>query len=134
MRDRDNVLTFGLSIPIFASGRNRGNVDAATARLSAARQHREALEVAVPADVDAAYQRWLTAKETLALFEHGVVDQSKENLSVMRQAYTLGQLRLIDVLNEQRRLVDTELTYVDAQTELAQAIAELERATGSDLP
>ena len=134
LRDRDNVVTVGLSIPLFTSGRNRGNVDAATARLSAARQHREAIEAGVPHDVDAAYQRWMAAKEAVALFEHGIVDQSEKNLSVMRQAYTLGQLRLIDVLNEQRRLVDTELASIDAQTELAQASAELERAVGSDLP
>lgn len=134
LRDHDNVLTFGLSIPLFTSGRNRGNVDAATARLAAARQHREALEAAVPHDVDAAYQRYLAAKEAVALFQTGVIGQSEKNLSVMRQAYTLGQLRLIDVVNEQRRLVDTELAYIDAQTELAQARAELERAIGSDLP
>ena len=133
LRDRDNVLAVGLSIPLFASGRNRGNVDAAAARLSAAQRHREAVEAAVPHDVDAAYQRWLAAKEAVSLFEHGVVDQSQRNLTVMRQAYTLGELRLIDVLNEQRRLVDTELAYIDAQTELAQAVAELERAIGSDL-
>lgn len=134
LRDRDNVLTVGLSIPLFMAGRNRGNVDAATARLSAARQHREAMEAAVPHEVAAAYQRWMAAKEAVALFQHGVVDQSEQNVSVMRQAYTLGQLRLIDVLNEQRRLVDTELAYIDAQTELAQASADLERAVGSDLP
>lgn len=134
LRDRDNVVSVGLSIPIFMAGRNRGHVDAATARLSAARQHREAVEAAVPHDVDAAYQRWAAAKDAVALFQHGVVDQSEKNLTVMRQAYALGQLRLIDVLNEQRRLVDTELAYIDAQTELAQAVAELERAMGSDLP
>ena len=134
LRDRDNVLSFGLSIPVFMRGRNQGNVDAATARLSAARRHREALEAAVPHDVEAAYERWTAAKDAVALFQRGVVDQSEKNLSVMRQAYTLGQLRLIDVLNEQRRLVDTELAYIDAQTELAQASAELERAVGSDLP
>ena len=74
------------------------------------------------------------AREALALFDHGIVDQSEKNLSVMRQATTLGQLRLIDVLNEQRRLIDTEMAYIDAQTELAQATAELEQAVGSDLP
>ena len=51
----------------------------------------------------------------------------------MRQAYQLGQLRLLDVLNEQRRLIDTELSYIDAQTELAETTADLERVVGSDL-
>jgi cobalt-zinc-cadmium efflux system outer membrane protein len=132
--DRDHVLTFGVSVPLFAPGRNRGNVDAAVARLSAARLHREYLETTVQSDVEAAYERWTAARLTVGLFQRDVVDQSERNLGVVRQAYTLGQLRLLDVLNEQRRLVDTELAYVDAQTELAEATADLERAVGSDLP
>ncbi len=132
--DRDNVVTFGLSVPIFAPGRNRGNVDAAQARATAARLHREYLETSIPQEVEAAYQRWASARQTLALYRRGVIDQSERNLGVMRQAYTLGQLRLLDVLNEQRRLVDTELAFIDAQTELAEAAADLERAVGTDLP
>jgi cobalt-zinc-cadmium efflux system outer membrane protein len=132
--DRDNVVTVGLSIPVFASGRNQGNVDAAQARATAARLHREYLETSIPQEVEAAYQRWASARQTLALYRRGVVDQSEKNLGVMRQAYALGQLRMIDVLNEQRRLIDTELAYIDAQTELAEAAADLERAVGTDLP
>ena len=58
---------------------------------------------------------------------------SARNLSVIRQAYNLGQLRLLDVLNEQRRLLETELTYIDAESEPARSRAELERAVGGDL-
>lgn len=134
LTDSDNVVSVGLSIPVFTSGRNRGNVDAATSKLSAARLHREHLEASIPQEVEAAFRRWTAAKETVALFQRGVIDQSEQNLQVMRQAYTLGQLRLLDVLNEQRRLVDTQLAYIDAQTELAEAAADLERAVGEDLP
>lgn len=134
LRDRDNVVTVGLSVPVFTASRNRGGVEAGTARLSGARFHREYLEAAIPQEIEAAYQRWTAAKETVALFQHGVIDQSERNVDVMRQAYTLGQLRLLDVLNEQRRLVDTELAYIDAQTELSEAAADLERAVGEDLP
>lgn len=132
--DRDNVVTFGLSIPILAPGRNRGNIEAVQARATAARLHREHLEATIPHEVEAAYQRWASARQTLALFRRGVIDQSERNLGVIRQAYTLGQLRLLDVLNEQRRLIETELAYIDAQTELAEAAADLERAVGTDLP
>lgn len=134
LRDRANVLTVGLSIPVFTANRNRGSTEAASAKVSAVRLHREHLEAVIPLEIDAAYQRWAAARETVVLFQRGVIDQSERNLEVMRQAYTLGQLRLLDVLNEQRRLVDTELAYVDAQTELAEAAADLERAVGEDLP
>lgn len=130
--DHDNVLSWGVSIPVFAPRRNQGNVQAAFARSEAARLERERIELAIPQQVAAAYQRWTSARQTLALFR-SVMEQSEKNLGVMRQAYELGQLRLLDVLNEQRRLIDTELSYIDAQTELAEAAADLERVVGSDL-
>jgi outer membrane protein, heavy metal efflux system len=51
----------------------------------------------------------------------------------MRQAYNLGELRLLDILNEQRRLLDTELTYIDTQADLFRAYAELEQTVGGSL-
>jgi cobalt-zinc-cadmium efflux system outer membrane protein len=63
-----------------------------------------------------------------------VVGQSNKNLAVVREAYQLGQLRMMDVLNEQRRLTDSELTYLDARVEVARALGELERVTGGVLP
>jgi len=132
--DNDKRISVGVSIPLFWRGRNRGNTDAAMARATGARLHREYLEAAVPRDVEAAYARFTAARDTVAVFRQSVVDQADQNLVVMREAYALGQLRLLDVLNEQRRLIDTRLAHIDAETELAQAAADLERAVGMDLP
>ena len=132
--DNDKRISIGVSIPLFWKGRNRGAVETATARATGARLHREYLESAVPSDVEAAYARWAAARDTMAVFRQGIVDQADQNLVVMREAQTLGQLRLLDVLNEQRRLIETRLAHIDAETELAQAAADLERAVGMDLP
>lgn len=132
--DNDKRISVGVSIPLFWRGRNRGNTDAAMARATSARLQREYLESAVPRDVEAAYARWTAAQDTVSVFRQGIVGQADQNLVVMREAYTLGQLRLLDVLNEQRRLIETRLAYIDAETELAQAAADLERAVGMDLP
>jgi cobalt-zinc-cadmium efflux system outer membrane protein len=134
LRDQDNVVTFGASIPLFTRKRNQGNIEAASARAGAARLRAAFLAGAVPLEVEAAYSRWSAARNTLAILNDGVVRQSEENLTIVRQAYQLGQLRLLDVLNEQRRLVDTELAYIDAKAELAQSVVELERAIGASLP
>ena len=52
---------------------------------------------------------------------------------MVRKAYELGQLRLLDVLNEQRRLLETELSLIDSEAELARSVAELERTVGGSL-
>lgn len=133
LRDHDNIVSFGVSVPLFTQRRNRGNVEAALARERGARLRREYLEATVPLEVEAAYRRWTAAQRAVTLFQRGVVEQSERNLAVIRQAYTLGQLRVLDVLAEQRRVIDTELSYIDAQAEVAQATAELERAVGGNL-
>ena len=133
LQDRDNILTFGLSVPLTTSRRNLGNIEAAVARQAGARLRREYLESIIPTQVEAAFARWQGAKRALEIFSAGVVDQSEKNLEIMRQAYSLGHLRLLDVLNEQRRLIDTELAYIDAQAEQYRAFAELEQTTGGAL-
>lgn len=132
LRNRDNILTLGISIPLFAGNRNRGNIEAAEARTAGTRQRRAFLETVIPQEVENANRRLDAAKQAMELLA-GVVDQSEANLKVIRQAYNLGQLRALDVLNEQRRLVDTRLSYIDAQMEAVQALIDLERATGGPI-
>lgn len=134
LRDRDDILSFGISIPLRTSRSVRGEVQAAAARTSGARLRREYLERSIPLEVEGAYQRWTAATESIELLRGGVVDPSTSNLEVIREAYKLGQLRLLDVLNEQRRLVDTELAYIDAQADASRSWAEVERAIGGNLP
>ncbi len=76
----------------------------------------------------------MAARESLQLLETGVVDLSSDNLRVMQEAYKLGQLRLLDVVNEQRRLIDNQVALIDAQGDAARGWAEVERSIGGNLP
>lgn len=134
IRDSMDILNFGVTIPLRTSRSAAGNVQAATARTSGARLRREYLERNIPLEVEGAYQRWRAASESSQMLQSGVLGPSTSNLSVIREAYKLGQLRLLDVLNEQRRLVDTQLAYIDAQADVARTWAEMERAAGGIHP
>ncbi len=133
LQDRDNILTVGVSIPLQTRKRNLGNIEAAAARESAARLRRQHLERTIPLEVEAAWKRYQSAAKTVQILSRGILDEAERNLKIIRQAYNLGQLRLLDVLNEQRRLIETKLSYVNAETELGQTRAELERAVGGDV-
>ena len=133
LRDRDDVITVGVQIPIGTRRRNQGNVEAASARAATARLRREYLERRAAAEVAAAARRFDVAQARLAILETRVLAQSEKNLDVIRQAYQLGQFRLLDVLAEQRRVVENQLNYLDAQAELVRSTAELERAVGGEL-
>jgi len=134
IQDHDNIATFGLAIPLFTKKRTEGAVGAALARKTQAQLRREYLTQTIPQEVEAAFRRWTGAQRSLQILKGGVIEQSERNLTVIREAYRLGQLRLFDVLNEQRKLIETELAFVDVQAEAAQALAELEKAVGGTLP
>lgn len=134
LRDQDDVLTVGISIPLLTRKRNLGNIEAAEARLAGARLRRQYLEGAIPLEVMAAWERYLAARRALDIYDRGVVEQSEKNLVVIRGAYNLGQLRILDVLNEQRRLIDTQLGAIDARAEEARALTDLVRTVGGNLP
>lgn len=133
LRERDNILSFGVSLPLLTRRRNLGNIEAAAARAVGARTLRQHLEASIPLEVEAAWQHWDAAAQSLNILNSGVLQQSEKNLDVIRQAHALGQLRLLDVLNEQRRLIDTQMTYIEAESDVRRGLIELERAVGGDL-
>ena len=133
VRSQDNILTFGVSVPLFLPKRNQGAIEAALARSAAARLRREHLETVIRLEVESAFRRWESAKRAVEILNRGVIGQLESNLTIVRQAYTLGQLRILDVLNEQRIVIESQLTYLDAQSELLQSFAELERSVGGSI-
>jgi cobalt-zinc-cadmium efflux system outer membrane protein len=128
--DKDNILAFGLSVPIFTGNRTQGDVAAARSRQAEARLRREFLESSIPLEVESAYRHWEAASQAATLFASGVIAQGEDNLAVIRESYRLGQLPIVDILSEQRRFIDTQVAYIDAQADVEQAVAELERAVG----
>jgi cobalt-zinc-cadmium efflux system outer membrane protein len=134
LRDTDNIVTFGVSIPLFTHNRARGATEAAASRQTQQRLRLEHLKTSIPLEVEAAYRRLYGAIRSLEILRTGVIDPSQKSLTIIREAYRLGQLRTLDVLNEQRRLVNLQFSYLDAQAEAARALVELERAVGGPLP
>lgn len=133
LRDRDNLLTAGISISLPVRNRNQGNIEAAVARQRAARLRREFVERTVRQEVLAALSRGRAAAEALAVFDRRVIGQAQENLRVIRGAYELGELRLLDVINEQRRLLDTQRAHTDLLRGSYLAAVEVERAINAPL-
>jgi len=130
LRDRDNLLTAGFSVVLPVKDRNQGNVEAAVARRRAARLRREFVERSVRQEVLAALSRRRAAAQALEVFDQRVIGQSHENLRIIRGAYQLGELRLLDVITEQRRLLDTQRAHTDLLRGAYLAAVEVERAVG----
>lgn len=133
IRDRDNIVTAGISITLPTRNRNQGNIQAASARVAAAKSRLQFVEQTVVRDVRSAYSRYEATRQSLAIYDQNVLNQARDNVRIIRAAYQAGELRLFDVLNEQRRLVDTQRAYTEVLKEYYLSLVDLERAVGAPL-
>jgi cobalt-zinc-cadmium efflux system outer membrane protein len=130
--ERENVMEFGVSIPLPFFNRQQGNIAEASSRRVQARAERESLEAEIRQEVLLAFRRYNAARRALDVLKNGVLQPNQESLGIIRLSYNLGEMRLLDVVNQQRVAVEAETSYIDAQTEFNSAIATLETAIAAD--
>lgn len=133
LRDKDKVLSFGVSVSIPLFNRNQGAKAEAAAAIAQAQRRREFVEQLVRAEVASAYARYGAAQSALTIYEQGVLARSTQNIQAMRSAYQLGAFRMTELLTEQRRLLDSQREYTEALTERYKALADLLSAIGAPI-
>jgi len=61
----------------------------------------------------------------------GVRDPARANLDVVRQTYELGSKTLIDYIGEQRRFIELENDFIEAQLAVYNARVDIALSTAS---
>jgi len=128
--DDDRFVGVGVSIGLPFFNSNQGAKAEAGVAIRQAQMRRQFAEQVVRAEVTSAFRRVEAARAAVAIFEQDVLKSSSENVRVMRAAYELGEFRITDLINEQRRLLDSQRDYSDALVEGFRAIADLHAAMG----
>lgn len=115
----------------------RGRLDAqkaeAASHVDAARARQRATVNRVRLAVHEAYVRVKAAEQRAALAATSVIPQARQTLEASRVAYQADRLDFLALLDNQRTLLDSQLSYYRALSDLAQARADLERAVGAEL-
>ena len=131
VQDVFHFLKFGVSLDLPVTNKNRGAIEAAVAESAAAKSRREFSELTVRREVASAYAQYERAVRAEEIFRVGARDPAKVNLEVVRQTYELGSKTLLDFIGEQRRFIELENDFVDAQLAVYNARVEIARATAS---
>lgn len=131
--DRDHTITVGVSVPLAFANRNQGNIEAALAQRQGAVLRRQFLEESVRTEVRAAYAQYVATAQALAAFDQDVVKQAQEGVTIIRASYNLGEVQLLDLLQEQRRFQETQKAYTEILKEHYVARAALEAAISAEL-
>ena len=135
-RERDSwTASVGITWPNapWSRGRLDARVAEAAADIEAARARERVVENTIRLAVHDAYVRVQSAAQRAALLRTSIVPQSEQTLEVSRVAYQADRVDFLALIDNQRVVLDVQLAYYRAVSDLEQAIADLERAVGIDL-
>ena len=121
----------GVTITLPLRNQNQGNIAAALAEIAAAKRRHAFLTLALRQEVLAAFTQHEAAVRALDIYTHGVREVARENVAVVRRAYELGRLSLLDLIAEQRRYLEVETGYTEALKQVYNAAVDVEHAVGA---
>jgi outer membrane protein TolC len=125
-------ITLSVSLPIWDDGRRELAISQARVGRDVARAIREDLERAARPDVTQAFEAYVTARATTELSSTGVL-VARENYRVQESRYRAGSTTILDVLDAQIRLTQSEADLVQARYAARLALAGLEAILGHRL-
>lgn len=129
----EQIVGFGLSLPLPLWDRKRGEIATATGEQEKALAELEMLRRDILRDVTTASLNLTAAKESLAFYTPRLRQKLKAALDAAAQSYSEGRTPLLLYLEAQRTYFDTESDYFETLQKLFEARAELESALGVPL-
>jgi outer membrane protein TolC len=127
-----SALSLTVSLPIWDDGRREIAISQARVARDVARAISDDLERAARPDVTQAFEAYVTARATAELSTTGVV-VARENYRVQESRYRAGSTTILDVLDAQIRLTQSEADLVQARYAARLALAGLEAILGRRL-
>lgn len=114
----------GVPVPVF--NRNRGNIDAAYAEYSRATHDARRIELSLKARLARVSQEFDSAAVAVERYSEQILPKAQQTLDLSEQAYVAGEFDFLQVLIARRTYFESNLQYVQALGELAQANATVE--------
>jgi cobalt-zinc-cadmium efflux system outer membrane protein len=132
---RDTAYTVGikLSIPIPVFDRNQAGVQEARARKMSSESRLNAAGRTVELEVETAYAGLQNAVSVLALYRRDIIPQLEENLKLTQEAYRLGEVGVLAIIQEQKKFFEVSDGYLSALHAGQIALTKLEAAVGVSL-
>ncbi|HBE67889.1 MAG TPA: TolC family protein, partial [Planctomycetaceae bacterium] len=114
-----------MSLPIPVTNSNQGNIRAAGAAYSAAIQDVERIEARLQSDLARVFGEYRGAKAVVENFRDQILPKAQAALELLQAGKEAGEFDFLRVLTARRMYFDSNLQFVSAQAELAQAEARI---------
>jgi len=120
-----------IDVPLFEGGRIDARVKEQRAKLAASQERLRKLELQVLLDVETAVLNLGSSQERV-LATQKAIEQAEESLRIEQKKYEVGRGAIVDVLDAQAALLESQTTYHRAMADYNTAGAQLRLATGEE--
>jgi len=132
-RNSDYLIGLKLSVPLQFFDQNQAGIREAQARKSSAETRQAFVRQSIEREVEAAHARLASAEKSLNIYAKDIIPQLTENLKLVQEAYRLGEVGILAVIEEQKKFIDVNDGYLTALYSWNTAVAKLEAAVGVEL-
>jgi len=132
--ERERIIGVGISLPLPLWNRNKGNIEAATARQMQAEVSLNVTEREIQRKVIEAALTYETKLREMAKWRPDSVQHFKEAAEVADRHYRLGAVPISTYVELQKQYLDAVEGLLDTKKEALEAAAQLELLTGLSLP
>jgi len=132
-QDAEDVGWVGVvvDVPLFEGGRLDARVNEQRARLAAQQERLRKLELQVRLDVETAILNLESSRQRV-LATQKAIEQAQESLRTEKNKYDVGRGAIVDVLDAQAALLESQTTYYSTLAAYSTAEAQLRLATGDE--
>jgi cobalt-zinc-cadmium efflux system outer membrane protein len=132
IKSRDNLIGMKLSIPIPLFDRNQAGIREAKARRGSAENRYAFARLTIEREVESALARLTSAEKSLSIYTRDILPQLEENLKLVQEAYRLGEVGILTVIEEQKKFFEVNDGYLAALYNRQSALVKLESVVGTD--
>ena len=129
----DDSLGIVTQIPLFLYNNGKAGVEQAQALRAAAEALLHQAEIQVDTDVEKAYQAYLAAKRSVALYSGENLNQVRKVREITEFSYRHGAANLLELLDAERTVRQAASSYNQARSNYQLSLWQLEQAIGRDL-
>jgi cobalt-zinc-cadmium efflux system outer membrane protein len=132
---KDTAYTIGvkLSMPIPVFDKNQAGIQEARAKRSSSESRLTTALKNVEREVETAWVSFQNATTVLALYKADIIPQLEENLKLTQEAYRLGEVGILAVIQEQKKFSEVSEGYLTALHDHRTALVKLESAVAAEL-
>lgn len=120
------MLNLQFSAPLPMNNKNEGNISAAYAKYCQATHEVKRIELAIKSRLAQVSQEYDSSKVAVLKYEKVILPKAQQTLNLSEEAYKAGELNFLHVLIVQRTYFESNLRYINAVRDLAQAHAKID--------